>query len=295
MKLRNFASAPSKKYWRTLLVLGRTSNLPTVWSNCLAGWLLGDGDSISRLCWVLVGASLLYVGGMFLNDAFDEEFDRRHRPERPIPSQAILPREVWVYGVIWILLGLFCLVWISPSTAIFSLCLVVSILLYDAVHKLITFAPVLMSACRFFLYLVAASAGRPGLTGLALWSSIVLAAYIIGLSYLARQESKRGVFSVWPCALMALPVVLGWFVNGPEYRARYYLFSAILAVWVVRSLTHTLWSASRNVGRSVSGLLAGIVLVDLVAVAGGPGSWLWLLFFFLFAAALVFQRFIPAT
>ena len=28
---------------RTLLVLGRASNLPTVWSNCFAGWLLGGG------------------------------------------------------------------------------------------------------------------------------------------------------------------------------------------------------------------------------------------------------------
>ena len=28
---------------RTLLVLGRVSNLPTVWSNCFAGWLLAGG------------------------------------------------------------------------------------------------------------------------------------------------------------------------------------------------------------------------------------------------------------
>ena len=26
---------------RTLLILGRVSNLPTVWSNCLAGWIMG--------------------------------------------------------------------------------------------------------------------------------------------------------------------------------------------------------------------------------------------------------------
>src|SRR5213594_1545943 len=35
-------------YWRTLLILGRASNVPTVWSNCLAGWLLGGGGSIGR-------------------------------------------------------------------------------------------------------------------------------------------------------------------------------------------------------------------------------------------------------
>ena len=34
---------------RTLLVLGRVSNLPTVWSNCLAGWLIAQGGPLERL------------------------------------------------------------------------------------------------------------------------------------------------------------------------------------------------------------------------------------------------------
>ena len=186
--------------------------------------------------------------------------------------------------------------WIGPATAVFSLCLVVSILLYDAVHKLITFGPVLMSACRFFLYLLAASAGENGVTGLALWSAIVLAAYIIGLSYLARQESRRGVLSLWPCFVMASPVLLANFVNGPDYRGRFYLCATVLVAWVLYALRHLFWhQISRNIGRSVSGLLAGIVLVDLLAVAGGPAPGLWLVFVALFGAALVFQRFIPAT
>ena len=60
---------------RTLLVLGRASNLPTVWSNCLAGWILGGGGPHKRLLALCGGATLLYVGGMFLNDAFDAQFD----------------------------------------------------------------------------------------------------------------------------------------------------------------------------------------------------------------------------
>ena len=54
---------------RTLLVLGRASNLPTVWSNCFAGWLLGGGGSWIKLAVLTVGGSLAYIGGMFLNDA----------------------------------------------------------------------------------------------------------------------------------------------------------------------------------------------------------------------------------
>src|SRR5438094_889537 len=74
---------------RTLLMLGRVSNLPTVWSNCLAGWLLGGGGLALRFVLLCVGATCLYIGGMYLNDAFDFEFDRAFRRERPIPSVAI--------------------------------------------------------------------------------------------------------------------------------------------------------------------------------------------------------------
>ena len=35
--------APKQALWKTLLDLGRVSNIPTVWTNCLAGWLLGGG------------------------------------------------------------------------------------------------------------------------------------------------------------------------------------------------------------------------------------------------------------
>ncbi|MBN8245849.1 MAG: UbiA family prenyltransferase, partial [Verrucomicrobia bacterium] len=97
------ASAASPSL-RTLLILGRVSNLPTVWSNCLAGWWLGGGGgspwALVRLC---LGASLMYVAGMYLNDAFDAEFDRQYRRTRPIPSGAIAESLVWRLG--WILLG----------------------------------------------------------------------------------------------------------------------------------------------------------------------------------------------
>src|SRR3954452_796413 len=86
--------------WRTLLVLGRVSNLPTVWSNCLAAWLLGGGGkNWDRFALVCSGATLLYIGGMYLNDAFDANFDAQHRRERPIPSGRIPLGWVWRVGI----------------------------------------------------------------------------------------------------------------------------------------------------------------------------------------------------
>ena len=47
------------------LVLGRVSNLPTVWSNCLAGCWLGGWNRPGPVL-LLFGGTLLYTAGMFL-------------------------------------------------------------------------------------------------------------------------------------------------------------------------------------------------------------------------------------
>lgn len=284
----------SRSYFRTLLVLGRASNLPTVWSNCLAGWLLGEGGHFSGFVLLCLGATCLYTGGMFLNDAFDVEFDRQHRSERPIPSGAISLGEVWGFGVGWLVLGAVLLAFFGVPTAILTILLVISILVYDAVHKLIDLSPFLMALCRFFLFLVAASASDMGVTGLAIWSSFALALYIVGLSYVAKSESTRGPLRYWPCLLLLAPVLLAYIVNQGSYKPIGLLFSAALLIWILRNLSFTFWSPDKNIPRTVSGLLAGIVLVDLLALAGGDFV-IAVVFILLFTSTLLFQRFVPAT
>ena len=131
--------------FRTLLVLGRISNLPTVWSNCLAAWLLNGGESWKNFYVLSAGATSLYIGGMFLNDAFDVAFDRQHRQERPIPSGQITARAVWLIGGGMMLLGWLLMLMLGLTVALFALLLVGAIILYDAVHKRTAFAPLIMS------------------------------------------------------------------------------------------------------------------------------------------------------
>jgi hypothetical protein len=50
-----------------------------------------------------------------------------------------------------------------------------------------------------------------------------------------------------------------------------------------------------NVGRIVSGLLAGIVFVDWLAVSPQCPQWLVITLLGLFGATLLLRRFIPAT
>ena len=283
---------PSKL--RTLLVLGRVSNLPTVWSNCLAGWWLGGGGRWALLAWACVGTSLLYVAGMFLNDAFDFNFDRQHRSNRPIPSGAVTLREVWIWGVTLMVAGIASLCWMGQSTAVLALVLAVAILVYDAFHKLIGLAPMIMGLCRCLVYVVAASVAVNGVTGLAVWSGCALALYIVGLSYLARKEALWVPVTAWPAVLLVTPVFLALLADDTELRTRAIVLGAILLLWIVASLRLTFGRAQPQVGKTVAKLLAGIVLVDLLAAADLTQPWI-LLFPIWFVLALLLQKLAPAT
>ncbi|MHC1767971.1 MAG: UbiA family prenyltransferase [Verrucomicrobiia bacterium] len=279
---------------RTLLVLGRVSNLPTVWSNCLAGWLLSGGGSYERFALLCAGASCLYLGGMFLNDAFDSDFDRQYRKERPIPSGAISLGKVWGWGLGWLLAGVLFLSLLGPPAATAALLLAICIVLYDAIHKAVTLSPSLMAGCRFLLYVLASASAADGIVGLGLWSGLAMALYTWGLSLIARRESLGGQARLWPTVLMATPILLAAVVNGSGYELLAFLLSLLCGCWIVYCLSHTFWGTTANIGRTVSGLLAGICLIDLLAVAGQPPG-IAIVFLALFVAALVGQRFVPAT
>src|SRR5437879_12914329 len=74
----------------TLLRLGRISNVPTVWTNVLAGSVIaGGGLHPAQIALILIAMTAFYVGGMYLNDVFYRAIDSRDRPRRPIHGGAI--------------------------------------------------------------------------------------------------------------------------------------------------------------------------------------------------------------
>ena len=279
----------------TLLLLGRVSNLPTVWSNCVAGWWLGGAGHPGRLALLLPGVSLLYLGGMFLNDAFDADFDRQRRSERPIPSGKISVGEVWRFGWGALGLGLLLLLAAGWTTGGLGLLLAGGIVLYDAVHKFVTASPWLMGACRFWVYLVAASTGAIGVNGWAIFGGFALALYVVGLSQVARRESFRGRGSRWPFAWLAAPILLALVMNTGGYLRPALWVTLILVLWLAFSTQNLLGKRDGNIGHAVTGLLAGITLVDWLAVAPECPRGLSLVFPLLLAATRLAQRFIPAT
>ena len=277
---------------RNFLILSRAAGLPTIWSNCLAGWWLGGHSDAGRLPFLFAGATLLYVGAAFLNDAFDAEFDQEHRPARPIPSGVVSWKNVWRWGLNWLALGVLVLLGVDTATAVLGLGLVVAIILYNTVHKMLAFSPVLFGLCRFFLYLMGASATLRGVTGWSIWCGLALAVYVGGVGCFMRWERKHTSIQWWPALLLAAPILLALIMDADVFREGGLLLSAVLALWVLLTFRQTYWSAERDLKLTVARLQSGIVLVDWLACADGPRE-LSLIFLALFGATLLLQRFVP--
>jgi 4-hydroxybenzoate polyprenyltransferase len=282
------------------LRLGRVSNLPTVWTNTLAGVVLSggarDAATLARLTFAL---SLFYVGGMFLNDAFDRDIDARERPERPIPSGQVTAAEVFgigfgLLGTGLVLLALNASLRSEPvgSALVSGTLLGAFIVLYDAWHKQNPFSPVVMGLCRAALYVTAGLGAGGALSRTLLVGAAVLGAYVVGLTFVARQENRKSFRAGATLALVLSPVALALFGSlGAVAWALLVLFVG----WVVTAVRPLFSQASPNVPRSVVRLIAGISLVDALMTAAYGAPLLAPLNVLGFGATLFLQRYIRGT
>jgi 4-hydroxybenzoate polyprenyltransferase len=284
------------------LRLGRVSNLPTVWTNVLAGIVLSNAPVVIGPAMVLIlSLSLFYVGGMFLNDAFDREFDRRDRPDRPIPAGDVTSATVFAHGFGFLACGLALIValgyaapagtgWHAPAAGAL---LAAAIVLYDAWHKENPVGPLLMGLCRFLVYVVAGLAFVGTLPEQLLLAATVSLCYLIGLTYVAKQESLRRVENMWPLLFLAAPFVYG--VPLALHNGAATVLYLLLLAPVLAALALLFRPARPDVPRAMMLLIAGISLLDGLFMAGQGQS--------LFAAAAVvaflltlgLQRFIMGT
>ena len=180
--------------WRAYLLLSRVSNLPTVWTNVLAGLVaahaLLEWPGAVRLA---AGVSLLYTAGMFLNDAFDYRVDAVERPDRPIPAGDVTARAVFVSGFVMLAAGVI-VVSLQPrpvAPLVWSLLLVAAIVHYNYRHKRNRLGPLMMGLCRGLVYCVAASAAVVTVPAAVLAAASCLMAYVVGLTEVAKRIGPR--------------------------------------------------------------------------------------------------------
>ena len=288
--------------WSAAMSLGRVSNLPTVWTNVLAGVVLAGGSVFDhRLPLVLLALSLCYVAGMYLNDAFDRGFDARHRPERPIPSGQVAATTVFVLGFGMLAAGIGALTWVGYGFAdgtqwrpvVAGLALGSAIVLYDSYHKANPFSPIVMGLCRMLVYITAAYAVIANPPERVLVAAALLLSYLVGLTYIAKQEHLGRVANLWPLLFLALPMVWGLQASlaGGIVAGCWILF----LIWTLFALSFLRRRRPGDVPRAVGGLLAGICLWDALLIAAAGQPVIALIALGLFVLTLGLQHFVAPT
>ena len=286
---------------RDALLLGRVSNLPTVWANMLAGMVLAGG-LLAPAGLVLAGLAftLFYLGGMYLNDAFDADIDAQERPERPIPAGRVSRQTVYVAGYVMLFTGLALLGYLAleGGTGLLPLWagvgLAVAIVAYDAYHKSNPLSPLIMGLCRMLVY-VAAGALVAAQLGPTLWLGAgACLAWLIGLTYVAKQENLGQVKNMWPLAFLAAPIIYGVFAaSGAGWPA--WALVVCLAIWALICLRFVVRRGPGDIPRAVVSLIAGISLLDAMLIAAVGQSMLAVVALAAFVLTLLLQRVVPGT
>jgi UbiA prenyltransferase family len=300
-----------------LLATSRVANVPSVICNVWLGIaiaLVHRHEEMSGQTWkwasgLALAGVLLYVGGNFLNDWMDREWDARHRPERALPRRLF---SVRLYGMLalGLMAGGSLLAWtIHFHSGLVACSIFLAISIYTFFHKRTVWAVIPMGLCRALLPMMGFFAFHPYVDAV-LPAAAGLFFYIMGLTLKARYESMSeppawvGRVARW--LLLATPLLVAWGNRG-LFLPNHLILAGVVPYLCLTSFT--LRYRLKPISRLVSNLLAGIPLVDWVALlpialAVSPASLLEANAFSLtclllpplaFISAKLLQRLAPAT
>lgn len=256
----------------TLLRLGRISNVPTVWTNVLAGSVIAGGEQHpNEIALIMAAMTAFYVGGMYLNDFFDRAIDARDRPGRPIDAGEIRASSVLLIGVGLLVAGIALMTPFGPSTVLCGILLAGMIVLYDVWHTGNMLSPVVMGLCRALVYIGTGVAITGNISNATIVGAVALTCHVAGITYAAKQESLDRVGNLWALVLVAVPL----FVALPVLFGGWIAIAAFILLWAADAAAIRLLvkrPSQGSVPLAVSGLIAAICLVDALAIAAAGGG-----------------------
>jgi hypothetical protein len=280
----------------TLLRLGRISNVPTVWTNVLAGSVIaGGGQRPDQIALLATAMTAFYVGGMYLNDFFDRAVDARDRPGRPIDAGEIRASTVSLIGFGLLAAGVALMIPFGFVPTIWGALLAAVIVLYDVWHKGNALSPLVMGSCRALVYIATGAAVAGSISHATIIGAVALASHVAGITYAAKQESLDRVGNLWPLVLLAAPLLIAL----PAVFSGWIVIAAFLLLLAADALAIRLLAkrpVPGSVPLAVSGLIAAICLVDALAIAlNGGGILLVAICALGYPLTRLFQKSIPGT
>ncbi len=294
------------------LELVRLPNVFTAMADPAMGFLFthktleeGDGRTLA----LLIGASsLLYAGGVALNDVADHRIDAEERSWRPIPSGRV-PLGV-ARGLGWGLLAAGAAAagaaaWSAGSVwpGVVGLALAASVVLYNFVLKRTPLGPVLMGSCRMLNVLLGMSTVWLPCQPVHLLVAAGIGVYVAGITWFARSEAQQSSRLRLVLALGVMLAGLGVLAAFPQWLPRpmpwsdkwLMLMGALALLTSYRSLFAIAEPSPARVQMAVKQGIMSLIVLDAVVVVLVHGIGPGVMIVLLMIPAVLLGRFIYST
>ena len=268
------------------LVLTRPANIITAIADILAGVAIA-GLTVSQLSHsfifdlglLVVSTIGLYGGGIVFNDVFDAEADAKERPERPIPSGKVNVKQATTLGIVLLLIGIISASFVSASSAVIAISIVICALVYDKYAKHYQFfGPLMMGLCRAGNLLLGISIISSSL--IIFWPMGFLPLIFIAAITLTSQGETIGnnKLAVFIAFMMDMLVVVILIYLGTKNILNLWTLLPFLGLWMILNFQAKgkafLHNQPQNIMRAVK--MGVISLIPLNAsYAAGFGDWIF--------------------
>ncbi|MFQ3591658.1 MAG: UbiA family prenyltransferase [Gemmataceae bacterium] len=271
--------------------LVRLPALPSALSNITMAALAVAAlpERLPQFLLLLLGSSCLYMAGMALNDWYDQDEDRRERPERPIASGEITSQQA--AGIGFGLLGIgVLLAWLAGLLAGL-------IVLYNAVAKKGWLGPLVMGACRAVHVLLGCSLAGSAFSGVGPHLALVMGVYIVGVTWFARGEAGRskpavllasaGVILAALLLALAVPAPFPPDTASPVFPYVLVVLGFVLALPIARAVEDP---SPQRVQAAVRRQLLGVIVLDAALASATAGTLGLVVLIWLIPALLLAKR-----
>jgi len=283
------------------LELTRISGIFTAVSNVLLGYMLAYGGAeiqVPSLLSLVAVTSLLYCGGMALNDYFDYRSDVTEHPRRMIPSGRIKRVNAGIFGFSALIVA--CIVASFNGITSISLAALISVLiiLYNKFSKKILVIGALnMATIRFFNVILGSSAAVSiafGLEGQVILGALALFMFVFGITMISRKEqSSLRSISIPPFILIAAVITYVLTLHIIGEFPHHYIGIFITAFAFLSLLPYIRRDA--KVQQLVGSFVISIILLDASLIAGTGQIFFAVLVALLYIPSFVLSRVIKVS
>jgi len=266
-----------------------------------------DASAGLTLALLIAASSLLYSGGMVLNDVCDYEEDCRDRPERPLPSGRISLIAARRFG--WgLLIGgvsvaiLASLLTAREGPAGMAICLAILIVGYNNILKHTALGPIILGMCRMCNVILGMMATVDRRPDAGLLVAEVVGLYIVGVSVMARREAQQGRRAILLLGVVLMVSAVGVLWWLPVWRpilvpaAHWHGFIILMAILVAWRCYRALVDPSPAViQQTVGQSLRALVVLDAAIVAAVAGIVPGVAVLLLLVSNLILSRWFYST